>query len=45
MANVYLRDFPEELRKRAKIRAVIENITLKEVFIKALTEYLEKKGG
>jgi hypothetical protein len=45
MANVYLRDFPEELRKRAKIRAVEENTTLKKLIIKALTEYLEKKGG
>ena len=45
MATVYLRDFPEDLRKEAKIRALREGITLKELIVKALTEYLKKKGG
>jgi len=45
MATVYLRDFPEDLRKKAKVRAVQEDISLKELIIRALTEYLKKKGG
>jgi hypothetical protein len=43
MLSVNLRDFPEELHYRAKIQAAVEKTTLKDLFIKALTEYLEKK--
>jgi len=45
MATVYMRDFPGDLHKRAKMQAVREETTLKEIVIKALTEYLERKGG
>ena len=39
--------YEDELHKRAKIRAVEEGITLKELMIKALETYLKagKKGG
>ena len=39
--------YDDELHKRAKIRAVEEGITLKELMIKALETYLKagKKGG
>ncbi len=45
MATVYMRDFPNDLHKRAKMQAVREETTLKEIVIKALTEYLKKVGG
>jgi predicted HicB family RNase H-like nuclease len=45
MATVYMRDFPNDLHKRAKMQAVREETTLKEIVIRALTEYLERKGG
>jgi FtsZ-binding cell division protein ZapB len=43
MLSVNLRDFPEELHYRAKIQAAVERITLKDLFVKALTEYLQSK--
>lgn len=43
MVSVNLRDFPEELHHKAKIQAAVEKITLKDLIIKALTEYLERK--
>ncbi len=45
MATVYMRDFPEDLHKRAKMQAVREATTLKAIVIKALTAYLKKVGG
>ena len=47
MADYILR-YDDELHKRAKIRAVEEGITLKDLIIKALEVYLKtskKKGG
>jgi hypothetical protein len=42
-----IKDFPVELQKQVKIRALEEGVRLKEIVIKALTEYLEKEkvGG
>jgi predicted HicB family RNase H-like nuclease len=43
-----IKDFPDKLHKQAKIQAAIEGTTLKDLIIKALTEYLKrakKKGG
>jgi predicted HicB family RNase H-like nuclease len=49
MSNEYLlRDIPVDLHKELKIQAVREGITLKELMLKALKEYLKsvmKKGG
>lgn len=45
MATIYLRDFPEDLRRKAKVRAAQEGISLKELTIRALKEYLKKKRG
>jgi predicted HicB family RNase H-like nuclease len=42
---VMMKEFPDDLHKRAKLQAVKEEITLKAIVIKALTEYLEKVGG
>ncbi len=44
MVSVNIRDFPEELHHKAKIQAAVENITLKELMIKSLTEYRERMG-
>ena len=44
MVSVNIRDFPEELHHKAKIQAAVEKTTLKELMIKALSEYLERKG-
>jgi len=45
MVSVNIRDFPEELHHKAKIQAAVEKMTLKELMIKALTEYLERQKG
>jgi len=45
MATVYIRNFPEDLHRKAKSKAALEGISLKELIIRATTEYLKKKGG
>lgn len=41
MANDYLlRDVPQELMDKAKHRAIDEHITLRELIIRAITEYI-----
>jgi predicted HicB family RNase H-like nuclease len=48
MAAINLRDFPDALHREAKAKAALEGITLKDLIIKAVTEYLKmakKKGG
>jgi hypothetical protein len=42
MATVFVRDFPEALHKRAKIQAVEEDLTLRELIIKAVELYLKR---
>ena len=43
MVAVNLQGFPEELHREAKIRAATEGVSMKEIIIRALTEYLKKK--
>ena len=47
MANINLRDFPEQLHREAKAKAALEGISLKELIIRAVEAYLKagKKGG
>jgi hypothetical protein len=40
-----IRSFPEDLHRRAKATAALEGITLRELILKAVREYVEKKGG
>lgn len=40
-----VKNFPDDLHRKAKIQAAIEAISLRDLIIKALTEYLKKKGG
>ena len=43
--TVYLRDFPEDLHRKAKAEAALMGISLKELVVRAITEYLKKKKG
>lgn len=43
MAVINLRMFPDTLHRKAKVRAAQEGITLKELMIRAVQEYLKKK--
>jgi hypothetical protein len=52
VANINLKDFPDDLHQAAKIKAAMEKTTLREVIIRALAEYVKKptakghkKGG
>jgi predicted HicB family RNase H-like nuclease len=40
--NVHLKTFPEELHYAAKMQALVERISLKDLIIKAVAEYLER---
>jgi plasmid stability protein len=44
MKTVYIRNFPDDLHRKAKAQAALEETTLKGLIIRLLTEYLEKKG-
>jgi predicted HicB family RNase H-like nuclease len=43
MSTINLRDFPEDLHRKAKSEAALMGISLKELIIRALTEYLKNK--
>jgi hypothetical protein len=47
MSIINIKDFPDDLHRRAKSEAALEGISLKALIIKALEEYLKKKkkGG
>ena len=45
IASISMRNFPRELHTAAKIQAAKEQTTLREIVIKALTEYLERSGS
>ena len=48
MTTLFVRDFPADLHKKAKMQALEEDLTLGQLIIKALNEYLaraRKKGG
>ena len=38
-----IRNFPRDLHKKARLQAVREDTTLKDLVIKLLTEYLKKQ--
>ena len=40
-----VKDFPEDLHRKAKSEAALRGISLKELIIRAITEYLKKKKG
>jgi predicted HicB family RNase H-like nuclease len=46
MAILNVKDFPDDLHRKAKAKAALMGISLKELIIRAITEYLKKnKGG
>ena len=40
-----IRPFPDHLHRRAKVRAAMEGITLKELILRAVEEYVDRKEG
>ena len=42
---IQMRNFPENLHKRAKVFAAKHDTTIKELVIKSLTEFLDREGG
>ena len=40
-----IKAFPDDLHRQAKIQAAVEGTSLKAIIIKALIEYLKRKGG
>ena len=45
MSTIFMKDFPEDLHRRAKSEAALMGISLKELIIRAITEFLKKKKG
>ena len=45
MAILNIKDFPDELHRKAKSEAALMGISMKELIIRAITEYLKKKKG
>jgi len=43
MAFLNIKDFPDDLHRKAKAEASLMGISLKELIIRAITEYLKKK--
>jgi len=42
MTSINLRDFPDQLHREAKAKAAMLGITLKELIIRAVAEYLKR---
>ena len=42
MAFLNIKDFPDDLHRKAKAEAALTGISLKELIISAITEYLKK---
>ncbi len=45
MATVYLRDFPADLHHKSKIRAAVDQCTLKDLVVNALQVYLDQENS
>ena len=43
MATINIRDFPDELHRKAKSQAALQGMSLKDLIIKAVAEYLKKQ--
>jgi predicted HicB family RNase H-like nuclease len=43
MTTINIKEFPEDLHRKAKAEAALMGISLKELIIRAITEYLKKK--
>jgi len=45
MSILNIKDFPDDLHRKAKAEAALMGISMKELIIRAITEYLAKKKG
>ena len=45
MANINIRDFPDDLHKKVKSQAALEGLSIKALVIKLLTQYVEKPAN
>ncbi len=45
MVILNIKDFPEDLHRKAKAEAALMGISLKELIIRVLTHYLSEKKG
>ena len=43
MTTINIKDFPEDLHRKAKAEAALMGISMKELIIRAITEYLKKE--
>jgi hypothetical protein len=43
MTTLNIKDFPDDLHRKAKAEAALMGISMKELIIRAITEYLKKK--
>jgi predicted HicB family RNase H-like nuclease len=43
MTTINIKDFPEDLHRKAKAEAALMGISMKEFIIRAIIEYLKKK--
>ena len=43
MSIINIKDFPDDLHRKAKAEAALMGISLKELIVRAITEYLKKK--
>jgi predicted HicB family RNase H-like nuclease len=41
--NVHIKDFPQDLHREMKIQAAVEGISIKELVIRAVKDYLKKR--
>lgn len=41
--NVLIKDFPDDVHRKMKIQAAVEGISIKELVIRAVKDYLRKK--
>jgi predicted HicB family RNase H-like nuclease len=44
VSNINVRNVPEDLHRQAKAQAALQGITMQELVIRAVREYLKKKG-
>ena len=41
--NLFIKTFPDDLHREMKIQAAVEGISIKELVIRAVREYLKKR--
>lgn len=44
MPAILIKDFPKDLHHKAKVQAALEEISLKDLITKSITEYLKRAG-